>query len=244
MSRTAAELRLSGLEAFDMMRAAIALGVILAAAPVSAQPGANSRFYVAATTAVDAGQRGNVPGGGVPSAGMLFGVRITPAWSVEAEIEQGFRTTSTTSEAFWVSYPPTPSINQEEFERYGIKARVDRSQKAGTGWSAHVMWRTQEAGRINAGFFGGVSSRSYDSRVIRTNTFVSPLIDLPATHPSVLNEDSTRRLTAGGFTGGLAILVRATNRLTVAPEIRLTKGFITDDPYTVFKTGVRAMWSF
>jgi hypothetical protein len=227
------------------MRTAFALVIgILVALPAGAQPARNSRFYAAATAAVDVGQRGNVPGGGVPSAGMLFGVRITPAWSVEAEIEQGFRTTSNTSEDFWVAYPPTPTANHEEFERYGIKARFDRSQKAGTGWSAHVMWRTREPGRVNAGFFGGVSSRFYESRVVRTTTFVSPLIDLPPTHSSVLGEDSTRRLNAGGFTGGLAILVRAAGRLTIAPEIRLTKGFITDDPYTVFKTGVRAMWSF
>jgi hypothetical protein len=226
------------------MRTAIALTLVVAAAPATAQPTTSSRFYAAATAAVDAGQRGNVPGGAVPSAGMLFGVRITPAWSVEAEIEQGFRTTASTSEAFWVAYPPTASASSDDFERYGIKARFDRSQKAGTGWSAHVMWRTQQAGRIDAGLFGGVSSRSYDSRVVRTNTFVSPLIELPANHPSVLDEDSTRRLNAGGFTGGLAILVRATDRLTIAPEIRLTKGFITDDPYTVFKTGVRAIWGF
>jgi hypothetical protein len=227
------------------VRTAFALIIgILSAVPAGAQPTDNSRFYAGASAAVDVGQRGNVPGGGVPSAGMLFGVRITPAWSVEAEIEQGFRTTSNSSEDFWVAYPPTASANREEFERYGIKARFDRSQKAGTGWSAHVMWRTREEGRVHAGVFGGVSSRFYDSRVVRTTTFVSPLIDLPANHPSVLGEDSKRRLYAGGFTGGLAILVRATGRLTVAPEIRLTKGFITDDPYTVFKTGVRAMWSF
>ena len=226
------------------MRALIPLVVILSAPAASAQPVANSRFYVAATAGVDAGERGNVPGGAVPSAGMLFGVRITPAWSVEAEIEHGFRTTSTSNESFFVSYPPSPNGSPGDFERYGIKARFDRSQEAGAGWSAHVMWRTQEAGRVNAGFFGGVSSRFYDSRVVRTPTFVSPLIDLPANHPSVLQEDSTRRLNAGGFTGGVAILVRATGRLTIAPEIRLTRGFISDDPYTVFKTGVRAMWGF
>ena len=225
------------------MRTALAIACVLAAAPAVAQTG-NSRIYAAATTAVDAGQRGNVPGGAVPSAGVLVGVRLTGAWSVEAEIERGFRTTSTSSEAFWVSYPPTPSTNREEFDRYGIRARFDRSQKAGPGWSAHVMWRTREQGRVNAGLFTGVSSRFYDSRVVRTTTFVSPLIDLPPDHPSVLGEDSTRRLNAGGLTGGLVILVRATDALTLAPEFRLTRGFITDDPYTVFKTGIRAMWNF
>ena len=225
------------------MRTIIAIVVGLAAAPASAQTG-HSRFYVAATTAVDVGERGNVPGGAVPSAGMLFGVRLNDAWSVEAEIEHGFRTTSTSSESFFVSYPPTPTANRDDFERYGIKARFDRSQQAGPGWSAHVMWRTRQPGRVNAGLFAGVSSRFYDSRVVRTTTFVSPLIDLPADHPSVVGEDATRRLNAGGLTGGLAVLVRVAGAFALAPEIRLTRGFISDDPYTVFKTGIRAMWDF
>ena len=225
------------------MRTLIAIIVGLAGAPAAAQA-IQPRFYVAATTAVDAGERGNVPGGAVPSAGMLFGVRLTGGWSVEAEFEHGFKTTSTSSESFWVSYPPAPTTSREDFERYGVKARFDRSQQAGPGWSAHAMWRTRDPGRINAGFFGGVSSRVYDSRVVRTNTFVSPLIELPPTHPSLSAEDHTRRLYAGGLTGGLAVLVRVTEAFTLAPECRVTKGFITDDPYTVFKTGIRAMWSF
>ena len=225
------------------MRTTLAVVLVLAATPAAAQT-TDSRFYAAVVTAIDAGQRGNVPGGAVPSAGMLLGLRLTDAWSVEAEVEHGFRTTSESHEAFWVSYPPTSSANREEFERYGVKARFDRSQSAGPGWSAHVMWRTRERGRVNAGLFAGVSSRFYESRVVRTTTFVSPLIDLPATHPSILGADETRRLNAGGLTGGLALLVRATSTLTVTPEVRLTRGFITDDPYTVVKIGVRMMWSF
>ena len=225
------------------MRTALAFVLLAAATPAAAQT-ASSRFYAAVTTALDAGQRGNVPGGAVPSAGVLFGLRLTDAWSVEGEVEHGFKTTSATDEAFWVSYPPTSSANREEFERYGVKARFDRSQSAGPGWSAHVMWRTREQGRVNAGLFAGVSSRFYETRVVRTTTFISPLIDLPATHPSILGADETRRLNAGGLTGGLALLVRATSTLTVAPEIRLTRGFITDDPYMVVKIGVRTMWSF
>lgn len=202
------------------------------------------RFYVAATTAVDAGERGNIEGGAVPSAGMLIGFRLSDAWSVEGEIEKPFRTTSNTSEAFWVSYPPTTDPTRADFERYGIKARFDRSQQADYGWSAHVMWRTREPGRVNAGFFGGVSTRTFTSRTVRTTTFVSPLIDLPPTHPSVLGEDSRRRNTAGGLTGGIAIFVRAVDRVTIVPEFRFTKGFIRDDPYTVFRVGMRAAWSF
>lgn len=56
--------------------------------------------------------------------------------------------------------------------------------------------------------------------------------------------DSTRHMAGGGLTGGLLVFVRLTPALTVAPELRCTTGIITDDPYRVFRTGVRLMWSF
>ena len=80
--------------------------------------------------------------------------------------------------------------------------------------------------------------------MVRTPTFVSPLINLPPTDPVLLPEDFTRRMNAGGFTGGVIVLVRTTERLTIAPEFRFTGGFITDDRYTAVKLGVRAMWAF
>ena len=106
------------------------------------------------------------------------------------------------------------------------------------------MWRTREPGRVNVGVFGGVSGRAYDSRVVRTPTFVSPLINLSPTDPALLPANFTRRMNAGGFTGGVIVPVRTTDRLTIAPEFRFTGGFLTDDPYKVFKLGVRAMWAF
>jgi hypothetical protein len=227
------------------MRTTVAAWLLLLFGPVTATAQSSSqRVYLAATTAVDAGDRGDIRGGTVPSVGLLVGVRLNDAWSVEAEIEKPFRTTSNTSEAFWVSYPPSPSASREDFERYGIKARFDRSQTAENGWSAFLMWRTHEPGRVNAGIFGGVSARTFTSRTVRTTTFVSPLIDLPPAHPSVLEEDSLHRSTSGGVTGGLAILVRTTDTLTLAPEFRVTKGFIRDDPYAVFRVGMRAAWTF
>jgi hypothetical protein len=202
------------------------------------------RFYAAATTSIDGGNRGDLFVGALPTAGLLFGVRLSRGWSLEAEVDQGFQEGTRSAEDFWTSFPPTPSTNREEFERYGVKARFDRTQSAGTGWSAHVLWRTREPSLVNAGLFGGVSGRAYDSRVVRTPTFVSPLINLPPAHPALLPEDTSRRMNAGGFTGGVIVLVRTTDRLTIAPEFRFTKGFITDDPYTAFKLGVRAMWAF
>lgn len=205
---------------------------------------AQSRFYTAVTTAADTGERGNIPGGAVPSVGGMLGVRLTDAWSIEVEVERSFRSTRAGSgESIIVSFPPTTNPTSQEIQLYGIRARDDRTQTAGAGWSALAAWRTREPGRINFGLLGGVSSRVYTSRLVRTTTFVSPLLDLPPTY-RLPDEDSARRMVAGGLTGGLAILVRVTPQLTIAPELRLTTGLITDDRYLVFRSGVRAMWSF
>ena len=205
---------------------------------------AQSRVYVAATTAVDGGERGNIPAGAVPSVGGLVGFRLTDAWSIEAEVERGFRTTTTGSgESTFVSFPPTPTPTPEEIELYGARARFDRTQTAGTGWSAQAVWRSREPGRVNVGLLAGLSARAYTSRVVRTTTFIGPLV--PASQIDQLSDEtSTRRMVGTGLTAGVLLPVRVTRQLTVAPEFRFTAGFITNDPYRVFRSGVRVMWSF
>ena len=202
------------------------------------------RFYASATTAVDGGTRGNIPGGAVPSAGALFGVRFADAWSLEFEAEHAFRTTTAGSgEATLLSFPPNRNPTREEIEAYGIRTRDERKQTAGNGWSAHVMWRSREAGRVNVGLLTGLSARAYQARLDRRTTWVSPLLNLPATY-KYPDEVSSRTMTAGGLTGGVVVFVRVTDSLSIAPEFRVTWGLITDDPYRVFKSGVRVMWGF
>lgn len=132
----------------------------------------------------------------------------------------------------------------EEIERYGIRGRFERTTRAGVGWSALGVWRTRAPSRVNAAFFFGVSSRVYDTRVARTTTFVSPELNLPATHRDLQPMVTTRRMIAGGMTGGVMIPITILRALTVAPALRVTTGLITDDPYRVLRTGVRVMWSF
>ncbi len=219
----------------------VACVLVLAAIPDALAQ--QSRVYVALTTAADAGERGHIPGGAVPSIGGLVGIRLSDAWSLELEAERGFRTTTAGSgESVLVSYPPTRTPTREEIELYGIRARSDRTQIAGPGWSAHAVWRSREPGRVTIGLLAGVSSRIYTTRLVRTTTFVSPLLEPGSYH--LPDERSGRRMAAGGLSGGVVVLVRVTRHLTLAPEFRFTTGLITDDPYRVFRSGVRAMWSF
>jgi hypothetical protein len=221
----------------------IALSV-LALDPVSAQgQTAWPRFYIGASTGVDGGSRGNISGGAVPSAGALVGIRLTAAWSLDVEIEHGFRTTSRTDEAVWLSFAP-PNSSRQEIERLGIRARFDRTQTAGTGFTAQAVWRSRQPGRVNVGFFIGVAARSYESRVVRTNVFVPAEANLPPGHPNLLAADERRTMTGGGPSGGMLIFIRVTERWTIVPELRYTHGLITDDPYRVFRTGMRASFSF
>ncbi len=217
---------------------------VLALGPASAQGQTTlPRFYIGATTGVDGGSRGNIPGGAVPSAGGVIGIRLTDGWSIEAELEHGFWTTGRTDEAIWTSFAP-PNSTREEIERLGIRGRFERTQTAGTGFTVQAVWRSREAGRVNVGLFAGVAARAYQSRVFRTTLNVPPEINLPADHPYRQPEDETRTMTGGGPSGGLLVFVRVTERLTIVPELRYTHGLITDDPYRVLRTGVRVVYEF
>lgn len=221
---------------------AASVAAVLSQASLPAQT-TTPRFYVGASTAAEAGTRGPIRGGTIPIAGGLIGIRINEAWSVEVEVDRGFRTTSRTDEAVWLSFAP-PNSTFEEIQRLGIRARFERTQKAGPGLAAHVMWRSREAGRVNVGLFAGVSARAYDSRVVRTTLFVPLELNLSPDRPELQRSDETRNMTGGGPTGGIVIFVRLTPTLTVAPELRCSTGIITDDPYRVFRGGVRMIWSF
>jgi hypothetical protein len=224
-----------------MRRTALFLSFLVCGIPTAE---AQSRVYMAATTAADVGDRGNIPGGAVPSLGGVLGLRLTDAWSVEVEVERGFRTTTAGSgEAVLVSFPPTRTPTPEEIQSYGIRTRDERTQKAGAGWSAHAAWRTRQPGRVNVALLAGVASRVYTSGLVRTTTFVSPLLDLPPGY-RLPDETSRRRMVAGGLSGGVVICVQLTRELTIGPEFRMTAGLITDDPYRVFRTGIRAIWRF
>ena len=224
-----------------MTRTALFFLCLLAGTPAAwAQP----RVYVAATTALDAGERGNIPGGTVPWLGGLIGLPLTEAWGIEVEIERGFMTTHAGSgEAVLVAFPPTRNPTREEIELYGIRTRDERTQRAGAGWAAHAVWRSRHPGRVTGGLLAGVSGRVYDGELVRTTTFVSPLIDLPPGY-RLPDEHSTRRMVGWGLDGGLVIVVRITKQLALEPELRATVGLITDDPYKVFRAGLRTTWRF
>ena len=57
------------------------------------------------------------------------------------------------------------------------------------------------------------------------------------------NDDSTRHRTGNGLTMGGMLIASLTEHISLAPEVRFTSGFIGDDPYRVFRAGVRLLWN-
>jgi hypothetical protein len=223
-----------------MRTAILVLAGVLIPSSLAAQTAA-SRLYLGASTAAETGARGPILGGAVPTVGALVGVRLGDAWSLEVELDRGFRITESSDEALWVSFA-LPGSTPEELERQGIRARFDRTQTAGPGAAVHVMWRPPKPGRVTAGLFGGLAARAYTSRVVRTPVWIGPGVspDRPATQPA----DEARDMTGVGLSGGVAIFTRLTPGLTIAPEFRLTSGIITNDPYWIFRAAVRVLWGF
>ncbi len=222
---------------------AVAILAALTARPASAQTPLASRFYFGAGASAEAGARGPLLGGAIPTVGGLIGFRFNDSWSAEIELDRGFRITDETDEAVWLSFAP-PNSTLDEIERQGIRARFERTQTAGPGFAAHVLWRSREAGRVNVGLLGGIAARTYRSRVVRTPVFVPPDLNLPPDRPELQQADETRDMTGAGLSGGLVIFARLQPRLTIAPELRYTMGVITNDPYHIFRVGVRVLWAF
>ena len=222
--------------------AILAVAAILPAQPAAGQSSA-PRFYAGISTGIDGGSRGPIFGASMPSAGGLFGVQLTAGIGLEVEVDRGFHDTARTSEALWISLAQ-PGATREEIERLGIYARFHRTQWAGRGVSGHVVWRTHDPGRVNAGLLVGVSSRRYSSRVVRTPLSSGSGVNLPADHPYFTVEDSVRRMAGTGLTGGVVIFVRLTDQLIIAPDLRFTRGMITDDDYKVLRAGTRVVWRF
>jgi hypothetical protein len=202
------------------------------------------RFYVSALGGIDAGARGPISGGSLPTIGGTAGLRLSEGWSLEAEIERGFHTQERSGQGLWFSRAAV-GATREEIERNGVYARFDRAERTELGWSAVAVWTSRSAGRLNGSLFGGVSSRRFAIRTRRTVTSIGPGVDPSPTNPDLQPGDETRAIVGGGLTGGFRVLMRLTPTLTAGPEIRYTFGLITDDySYSVVRLTGRLIWSF
>lgn len=207
----------------------------------------SNRIYVSGQFAANSGSRGPVDVGTIPTLGGMVGLRVAEAWSIELEVDKGFgESPERIFDGLLMSQVTGPGpYSREELERRGVFGRSGHRSSVGRGYSAHVVWKTRQAGRANVALLGGVSSRLFDRRHALTITGVGPDVTYPADHPNLRSFNESRPLWGGGLTGGVMVPIRLTSALSVAPEFRMTLGLITDEStYKVAHTGIRLMWGF
>lgn len=211
-------------------------------APVSAQ---SRPVYVGGLAGASAGSRGPVDVGTIATAGGLIGARLSPAWSVELEMDRGFASPpDRVSDTLWISYAP-PGSSFADIERLGLRARFVYRDRPGTGVSVVAVWKSRSARPVNVAVFSGLSQRQFSSRTIRTITRLPEGIVTSPDDPNVRDADETRTRTGRGLTGGTMVVFRIVRALTVSPEFRVTAGIITDEStYTDVGGRVRLMWGF
>jgi hypothetical protein len=180
----------------------------------------------------------------------MLGWRFTRHWSIEGHLDRAFgegdpRIFEGLLFAQLSGPPPASGFDPETRDRAGVFGRSVWQDRAGLGWSALVVYSARQLGRVDLSVYGGVSERRFESRHTTTITAVGPDVTWPADHPNLQNRDETRTLRGGGITGGLMVPVKLVQGLTVAPEIRVTLGLITDEStYKNFYSGLRMMWGY
>lgn len=208
-------------------------------------PAQSTRVYVGGLAGASDGSRGPVDVGTIVTAGGLVGVRLSPAWSVELEMDRGFASPpDRVTDTLWISYAP-PGSSFAEIERLGVRARFLYRDRPKVGGSVLGVWKSRAARPLNVALFGGFSQRQFSSRTIRTITRVPDGMAVSPGDPNVRDADETRTITGRGLTGGAMAVFRVRRGLTVGPEFRATAGIITDEStYTDIGGRVRLMWGF
>lgn len=215
------------------------LTILALSGPASAQ----STFYGGGSVAADAGGRGPVDVGTFAAAGGLVGWRFTRHWSVEFHLDRGFgEGDPRTFEGLLYAQQGSPGT---VLERGGVFGRSTWQDRPKAGWAALAVYATRHPGRVDLALYGGVSERRFETHHVTTITSVGPDVTWPQDHPNLQDRDEQWTVKGGGLTGGVMVPVRLAERISVAPEFRVTLGIITDEStYKQFYSGVRVMWGF
>jgi hypothetical protein len=224
-----------------MRKTAIVLVLIgVCATPAAAQPA--SRWYLGATAGATNVITDKVVGGGVNSAGVLAGLRITSGLAIEVEASRGLGNRSHEMVGWRISYAG-PNSSREEIERMAVTERIRSESRQTFNRSVMLVWQDKNRPRITAGLFVGATWNTYDHH--RT----SEILRLP---PGITVEQVARNMplderysrTLGGLTGGFYVPIALTRQLRVAPEISYTHGDMGDLHYHLVSARARVLWKF
>ena len=177
--------------------------------------------------------------GGFSAAGAALVFRVSRFFSVQGELTQGSGEAHHSYEGVFTTIAP-PGSSYTELERLGVVLRRDRTWRAGSGGAFMVTAHTPVSERIGAAFSVGLAGRTLEHVDRRT------LIRLPEGWDfSKSTGEGEERYSRGrgGLMAAVAIPVRLTSHLTVAPEMRFAST-IADENYSVVTIGMRGGWSF
>lgn len=222
-----------------MPRFSLAIVILaLMSSPATAQ----QSLYAGGTFAADAGGRGPIDVGTFPAAGGFAGWKFVDNWSVEFHLDRGFKEADgRTFEGLLYAQSNDPG----ERERTGIFGRSTREYRAEEGFAVLFVWQPQHSGPVGAAVTMGISRRRFETHHAVRITGVGPDVTYPPEHPLLQGSDETTDLVGGGAAGGFMVPVKVASGLTIAPELRVTFGIITDEStYKQFYSGLRVMWGY
>jgi Outer membrane protein beta-barrel domain len=205
----------------------------LAAAPAAAQ----SSFYSGGSVAADGLDRtGHMQVGATPAVGGFLGWRFADSWSAELHLDRAFGKSS--------PWRFDELLYTEQTLRSEIYGRTVLVESAGAGFSVLAVWKSPPSGRVRAAVTMGFSVRRFERQRTTTITLVGPDVTLPPEHPLRQGRNETSQITSRGLSGGLFVPVTLSRGWTVAPEVRLTNGFVDRSIFNQLYAGGRVLWGF
>jgi hypothetical protein len=229
------------------LSAAVILG---AASGASAQT--SPRFVVGPVARVDKVSAEAGVTSVMPVFGLAASVRLSRTWGIEGEITQARGREFTHSyDGVSETFAPLNSTLAEK-ERLGVLARWRYGYRPGMGGSVAVTARAGLASRADIQFRLGLAARNYersfDYTVLRIPEGIDPARLATFSFGDGTSSSPHQRLNTqrGGLLMGVAVPIKITRRLTVAPDVRYVYGGPAriGEKHRELSLGVRAGWGF
>ena len=181
--------------------------------------------------------------GSAPTGGVIVGVRLTPSFSVEADVSRAFQTIERSYEGPSTSFAP-PGSSYDEIVRQAVHRRWDIEWTPTMNLAALAVWRSTAPSRVGAAVYGGVTLARYREETRTVVTALPVVVPVPPDSPSLQPTEEISTRNRGGLTSGLMVPIRIAGSLSIAPELRFVYGSIGDEKHNLLRGGVRLLWGF
>lgn len=186
--------------------------------------------------------------GRTPVAGIAAGVRLSNTYGVEAELTQAWNPIERRYEGWFISYAEGPNATREEVERLAPILRRSLGYTPHVGGAAAIVVRLGPAKRVGLSLRAGLSARRY----VETSAYEVVSIPDGVDRARFANDlarnfqPSSQTRTRGGLLLGLGLTLAMTDRVTLAPEVRVVLGGPARIGYSHRELGIgaRGAWRF